>query len=87
MRGQVDASQVKAAMAGVSGLVQDCYSKHKVVGVFKVKVVVAKGVVKTVTVLGTFSGTPTGTCVAAAVMQAKFPADASVTFSYPYTFK
>jgi hypothetical protein len=73
-------------MATVYLDVQSCFVKFKVPGHFKVKVVVANGVVTSATVLGAFAGTPTGDCVVTAVMKATFaPGDS--TFNYPFTFK
>ena len=66
-----------ALVAGLNGVrpkVQACYNQFKVPGTAMVTVVIGKsGKVTSATVTGKFAGTPTGTCVEAAVKTASFP--------------
>ncbi len=82
------AGDIRSAMGSIRGAVRRCYDKFKVTGRVNVSVTVAgsNGRVKSATVSGQFSGTPTGNCVAAAVRSAKFPSFSrpSQTFTYPF---
>ena len=71
-----------------SAKVQACYNQFKVPGTAMVTVVIAKsGKVTSSTVTGKFAGTPTGTCVEAAVKTASFPPSDGFTTPYPFQLK
>jgi hypothetical protein len=65
-----------------------CYNQFKVPGTAMVNVVIGKsGKVTSATVTGKFAGTPTGTCVEAAVKTATFPPSDGFTTPYPFQLK
>lgn len=85
----LDGKDIKSGMGPIAGRAQACYDEHGVAGHVKVKAVVdPSGKVTKVDAVGEFAGTPTGKCVAAAVLAgAKFPAwdGAPMTINYGYT--
>jgi hypothetical protein len=78
---------IKDAMTGVQGAARACYDRFGVAGTVGVKLVVApSGSVSKVQATGTFAGTPTGDCVAAAVQRARFPAWEGAPMTVQYSF-
>jgi hypothetical protein len=78
---------IKDAMTGVQGAARACYDRFGVAGTVGVKLVVApSGSVSKVQATGTFAGTPTGDCVAAAVQRAQFPAWEGAPMTVQYSF-
>jgi hypothetical protein len=78
---------IKDAMTGVQGAARACYDRFGVAGTVGVKLVVApSGSVSKVQATGTFAGTPTGDCVAAAVQRARFPAWEGAPMTIQYSF-
>jgi predicted Zn finger-like uncharacterized protein len=77
-----------AGLKGVQPKVQACYNQYKVPGTAMVNVVIGKsGKVTSATVTGKFAGTPTGTCVEAAVKTASFPPSDGFSTPYPFQLK
>jgi hypothetical protein len=80
-----------AILAGMRPLmpkVKDCYRQHKQRGIANVRVEVDReGSVQNATVEGPLAKTPSGTCVEAAVMSARFPASAGMSFRYPFPLR
>ena len=86
----LEPKEIKAGMSAVAGAAQACYGSHGVAGHVKVKAVVApSGSVSKVDATGEFAGTPTGSCVAAAVKGASFPSwtGAPMTVTYSFTLQ
>ncbi|MBL8626904.1 MAG: hypothetical protein JNK64_36790 [Myxococcales bacterium] len=86
----LEPKEIKAGMSAVAGAAQACYGSHGVAGHVKVKAVVApSGSVTKVDATGEFAGTPTGSCVAAAVKGASFPSwtGAPMTVTYSFTLQ
>ena len=85
----LDGKDIKAGMAPLAGKAQACYDANGVAGHVKIKAVVdPSGKVIKVDATGEFAGTPTGSCVAAAVKAgASFPPwdGAPMTINYSYT--
>lgn len=85
----LDGKDIKAGMAPLAGRAQACYDANGVAGHVKIKAVVdPSGKVIKVDATGEFAGTPTGSCVAAAVKAgASFPPwdGAPMTINYSYT--
>ena len=83
----LDRSDIKTAMGSVQGQAQACRDQFGVAGTVAVKVVVApSGPVTKVTTTGSFAGTPTGDCVAAAVRDASFPSWEGAPMTIQYSF-
>jgi hypothetical protein len=71
---QLKPSDIQKGMAGIKSRVQNCYAQYNVPGMVNVTVTIkGSGRVSSAQVTGKFAGTPTGTCVAAAVKGASFP--------------
>jgi len=86
--GPLAKSAVVAGMNGVKGKVANCYNQYKVPGMAMVNVVISKsGKVTSANVTGKFAGTPTGTCVEAAVKSASFPASDGLSTPYPFNLR
>jgi len=86
--GPLAKNSLVAGLNGVRPKVQACYNQFKVPGTAMVNVVIAKsGKVSSATVTGKFAGTPTGTCVEAAVKTASFPPSEGFTTPYPFQLK
>ena len=80
-----------ALVAGLNSVrpkISACYNQFKVPGTAMVNVVIAKnGKVTKADVTGKFAGTPTGTCVEAAVKTASFPPSDGFSTPYPFQLK
>jgi hypothetical protein len=80
-----------ALVAGMNALrpqMSACYCKYRVPGLAMVNVVIGKsGRVTSAVVTGKFAGTPTGSCVEAAVRTARFPASDGFATPYPFQLK
>ena len=75
-------------MSSVKGKIADCYARNQVPGLAMVNVVIAPdGKVSTATVVGRFAGSPTATCVEAAVKTATFPPSTGLTTPYPFSLR
>jgi hypothetical protein len=78
---------VRAGMDSVKKRAQACYDKLGVTGTVPIKAVVApSGKISSVVAKGSFAGTPTGACVAAAVEHAGFPAWDGPPMTINYSF-
>jgi hypothetical protein len=76
--------EIVKGMTGVLPKARDCYAQYKVPGVANAKVTVnSGGKVTAVTVSGKFAGTPSGSCVEAAIKGAHFAPSSGLTFDYP----
>jgi hypothetical protein len=86
---QLDKSAIVGGMKKVSGKVASCYEQFKVPGLANVTVTISKGGrVSRASVGGSFSGTPTGSCVESAVKSASFPPSKSdATITYPFMLR
>jgi predicted Zn finger-like uncharacterized protein len=87
---QLDKGAIQGGMAKVKGKVGSCYEQFKVPGMANVQVTIGKnGHVSSANVSGSFSGTPTGSCVEKAVKGASFPPfkGAAMTFTYPFILR
>jgi predicted Zn finger-like uncharacterized protein len=83
--GSLNKDDMVKGMQGVSPRVHDCYNQYKQAGTAMVSINVARGGrVSAATVSGKFAGTPTGTCVEAAVKGAKFPPVEAQNFQFPF---
>lgn len=80
-------SDIKRAMGSISGRVQGCYNKHQKAGLVMISVRVTPQAKVSATATGSFAGTPTGNCVAAAVRAAHFPKFSGRPMSFPYPFR
>ena len=79
--------QVKKAMRKINPLVQACYERYHIKGIYKVKLVVTpNGRVKSARIHRSVADTNTGRCVQAAAMVAIFPRfeAKALTFVYPF---
>lgn len=86
--GPLSKSAVVAGMNGVKGKVANCYNQYKVPGMAMVNVVISKsGKVSSASVTGKFAGTPTGSCVEAAVKSASFPPSDGLSTPYPFNLR
>jgi hypothetical protein len=86
--GPLAKSAVVAGMNGVKGKVANCYNQYKVPGMAMVNVVISKsGKVTSANITGKFAGTPTGTCVEAAVRSASFPPSDGLSTPYPFNLR
>jgi predicted Zn finger-like uncharacterized protein len=86
--GPLAKSAVVAGMNGVKGKVANCYNQYKVPGMAMVNVVISKsGKVTSANVTGKFAGTPTGSCVEAAVKTASFPPSDGLSTPYPFNLR
>lgn len=78
---------VKTGMAAVKARVQGCYDKYQQAGAVKIKAKIEPdGTVSTAEASGEFAGTDTGTCVANAVKNAKFPKTSGQGLAITYPF-
>jgi hypothetical protein len=76
-------TEVQTVMRGVEANVRECYKQFHVGGPADVKVSVGEdGTVKSLTLSGPFTGTPTGSCVERFVKAATFPPSAGLRFDY-----
>jgi hypothetical protein len=81
--GQVD---IVAAMKGLQPRVQACANQWGQRGTVMAEIsVAAGGKVSGAKVTGKFAGTPTGACVEAAALSAKFPPCQAMSFPWPFT--
>jgi predicted Zn finger-like uncharacterized protein len=86
--GPLSKTALVAGLNGVRPKVGACYNQFKVPGTAMVTVVIGKsGKVTSATVTGKFAGTPTGTCVEAAVKTASFPPSDGFSTPYPFQLK
>jgi len=86
--GALSKTALVAGLNGVRPKVTACYNQFKVPGTAMVNVVIGKsGKVTSATVTGKFAGTPTGTCVEAAVKTASFPPSDGFSTPYPFQLK
>jgi hypothetical protein len=86
--GALPKNALVAGLNGVRPKVSACYNQFKVPGTAMVNIVIGKsGKVTTATVTGKFAGTPTGTCVEAAVKTASFPPSDGFSTPYPFQLK
>ena len=76
------------AMRAIKEKVAACYARYQIPGTVLVNFVISKqGTVAAATTMGTFAGTPTGDCVAAAAKTATFPPSDGMTTPYPFVLK
>jgi predicted Zn finger-like uncharacterized protein len=86
--GPLSRNALVAGFNSVRPKVANCYNQFKVPGTAMVNVQIAKsGKVTSATVTGKFAGTPTGTCVEAAVKTASFPPSDGFSTPYPFQLK
>jgi hypothetical protein len=86
--GPLSKTALVAGLKGVQPKISACYNQFKVPGTAMVNVVIAKnGKVTKADVSGKFAGTPTGTCVEAAVKTASFPPSDGFSTPYPFQLK
>jgi predicted Zn finger-like uncharacterized protein len=86
--GPLPKNALVAGLKGVQPKINACYSQFKVPGTAMVNVVIGKsGKVTSATVSGKFAGTPTGSCVEAAVKTASFPPSDGFSTPYPFQLK
>ena len=84
---ELTSRDVRTGMDSVKKRAQACYDKLGVTGTVPIKAVVApSGKVSSVVAKGSFAGTPTGACVAAAVKHAGFPAWDGPPMTINYSF-
>lgn len=86
-RAELGRRDVKKAMSRIRAEVDACHARFQVPGTVMIRFAVAPdGRVASARAIGPFKGTDTGTCVAAAVKSADFPAysGAPMTFTYPF---
>jgi predicted Zn finger-like uncharacterized protein len=87
---QLDKGAIVGGMSKVKTKVADCYTQYKVPGLANVSVTIGKsGHVSSANVSGSFSGTPTGSCVEKAVKSATFPPfkGSPQTINYPFMLR
>ena len=86
--GALSKTALVAGLNSVRPKISACYNQFKVPGTAMVNVVIAKnGKVTKADVTGKFAGTPTGTCVEAAVKTASFPPSDGFSTPYPFQLK
>ncbi|HXU00393.1 MAG TPA: GYF domain-containing protein [Polyangia bacterium] len=86
--GPLPKNALVAGLKGVQPKVSACYNQFKVPGTAMVNIVIGKnGKVTKADVTGKFAGTPTGTCVEAAVKTASFPPSDGFSTPYPFQLK
>jgi predicted Zn finger-like uncharacterized protein len=86
--GALSKTALVAGLNGVRPKVSACYNQFKVPGTAMVNVTIGKnGKVSKAEVTGKFAGTPTGTCVEAAVKTASFPPSDGFSTPYPFQLK
>jgi predicted Zn finger-like uncharacterized protein len=79
----LDREEIVKGMNAVMPRARECYNQYKVPGVATVKITVSPaGRVSGASVTGRFAGTPSGTCVEAALKTARFPPSAGRSFDY-----
>jgi predicted Zn finger-like uncharacterized protein len=79
----LERDEIVKGMTAVMPRARECYNQYKVPGVATVKITVSPtGKVSVATVTGKFAGTPSGTCIEAALRTARFPPSAGRTFDY-----
>ena len=83
--------KIRSGVGRVIGSARACYNRYRVAGTCRVRVVIkgSTGRVGSASVLGSFSGTPTGRCVARAFRRAKFSRfkATSQSFVFPMIFR
>jgi predicted Zn finger-like uncharacterized protein len=87
---QLARGDIQAGMSAVKGRVQGCFDQYKVPGTAVVAITIDKtGKVKSASVGGALSGTPTGDCVARAAKTATFKRfrGAPMSISYPFILR
>jgi hypothetical protein len=87
---QLGKGEIVAGMSKIKGRVGSCYDQFKVPGLANVSVTIGhSGSVRSASVSGAFSGTPTGSCVEKAVKGASFPRfkGADQTINYPFMLR
>jgi hypothetical protein len=78
-------NDIMASMKPLRPRIKECYRQFGEKGMALVQVQVGdKGQVASAKVAGTFAGTPTGSCVEAAVKSVRFPQSAGMNFQYPF---
>jgi predicted Zn finger-like uncharacterized protein len=86
--GPLSKTALVAGLNSVRPKISACYNQFKVPGTAMVNVVIGKnGKVTKADVTGKFAGTPTGTCVEAAVKTASFPPSDGFSTPYPFQLK
>ena len=81
---------IQAGISPIKGSATACFGKYNVPGTVNVKVTIGgNGKVQSASASGSFSGTPTGTCVENAVKKASFKkfSDDSMSFTYPFVLR
>jgi len=87
---QLSRWEVQRTLGGMRAQVQDCYRKYQIPGSASAQIEIqADGSVKSVSLKGDFSGTPTGACLIKAVQKAKFPAfkKGPMRVDYPFILR
>ncbi len=80
----LEKEELVKGMMSVMPKIKECFNQYKVPGVATVNLSIGKsGKVSSATVSGKFAGTPSGTCVEAAVKTAKFPPSDGLNVPYP----
>ncbi len=86
--GPLPKNALVAGLNSVRPKVSACYNQFKVPGTAMVNITIGKnGKVSKADVTGKFAGTPTGTCVEAAVKTAVFPPSDGFSTPYPFQLK
>jgi len=86
--GPLPKNALVAGLNSVRPKVGACYNQFKVPGTAMVNITIGKnGKVSKAEVTGKFAGTPTGTCVEAAVKTASFPPSDGFSTPYPFQLK
>ena len=86
--GPLPKNALVAGLNSVRPKVGACYTQFKVPGTAMVNITIGKnGKVSKAEVTGKFAGTPTGTCVEAAVKTASFPPSDGFSTPYPFQLK
>ncbi|MCB9571017.1 MAG: hypothetical protein H6709_02905 [Kofleriaceae bacterium] len=82
---ELTSHELRAGLADAAGAAKACYGKYGIAGTVKVKLTIdPSGKVSKAAATGDFAGTPSGTCVAAALKQASFPAWSGAPMSTTY---
>jgi predicted Zn finger-like uncharacterized protein len=87
---QLDKGAIVGGMSKIKAKVADCYVQFKVPGLANVSVTIGhNGRISSASVSGSFSGTPTGSCVEKAVKQASFGQfkGSPQTINYPFMLR
>jgi len=89
-RSTLSRSDIQQGLRAIKPAVQACYDRFKVPGMANVQVKIAGGGgVSSARVVGMFTNTPTGDCVAQAARAARFPVfqGSSITITYPFILR